>query len=131
MAATYDPSLDSGKVRLLSQDTDLDNVIFNDGEIQAFLDLNVGDVRLAAAQALDVIAANEVYVQKRLKLLDLVTDGVQEAMQLRAQASELRRQVAEGSGDFTGMFDFAEQVLDEFSERERLMKELLREMPAQ
>jgi hypothetical protein len=129
MTATYDPTTPAGQVRLLAQDSSLADPggpIFGDEEIGAFLNLNGGDVRLAAASALDVIAASEIYVQKRIKLLDLVTDGVQEGQQLHVLAEALREQVASGIGNPAGMFDVAEQVNDEFSQRERLRKQFLR-----
>lgn len=122
MAVTYNVTTDLGKVRLLSFDTDTTNPIFQDEEHQAFLDLNSNVIRLAAAQAIDIIAANEAYVQKMIKMLDLMTNGPQTAMALRAAAEELRRQVYEGSGDFSGMFDIAEQVYDSFTLQERLVK---------
>ena len=126
--ATYDVTTDAGKVRLLCQDFDMDNPIFADPEIDAFLSLNGSNIKLAAAQALDVIAANEVYVQKRIKLLDLWTNGPSEATELRQVAKELRRQVAEGEGDADpGLFDIAEMVHDDFTSREYVEKLVQRE----
>lgn len=128
MTATYDPTTLIGQVRLLAQDTTLTTPgpIFSDEEITAFLLLMGSNPLLAAASALDVIAASEIYVQKRIKLLDLVTDGVQEYTGLHALAERYRTMVNEGIGNPAGLFDWAEQVLDEFSERERLLKQLLR-----
>lgn len=129
MTITYDPASPVGQVRLLAQDSsiaDPGGPIFSDEEITAFLNLNGADVRLAAASALDVIAASEIYVQKRIKLLDLVTDGVQEGQQLHILAEALREQVMTGVGNPAGMFDVAEQVNDEFSQRERMRKQFLR-----
>ena len=126
MAITYDVSTDLGKARLLSFDTDTTNPIYQDEEHQAFLDLNAGNIRLAAAQAIDAIAGNEAYVQKMIKMLDLMTNGPQTAMALRAAADELRRQVYEGSGDFSGMFDIAEQVYDNWTLDEHFVKSWMR-----
>lgn len=126
MAVTYDVSTDLGKSRLLTFDTDISNPIYQDEEHQAFLDLNAGNVRLAAAQAIDAIAGNEAYVQKMIKMLDLMTNGPQTAMALRAAADELRRQVYEGSGDFSGMFDIAEQVYDNWTLDEHFVKSWMR-----
>lgn len=106
----------------------MENPIFTDLEIQAFLDMNGGGIKLAAAQALDVIAANEVYVQKRIKILDLWTNGPSEATELRQLAKELRRQVAEGEGDTSsGLFDIAELLYDDFAVREYSRNLALRE----
>jgi hypothetical protein len=127
-APTYDVSTDEGKVRLLCQDFDMENPIFADAEISAFLALNGSNVKLAAAQALDVIAANEVYIQKRIKLLDLWTNGPSEATELRQIAKELRRQVTEGEGELVGdFFDIAEMVFDDFTAREYVENLVLRE----
>lgn len=126
MSVSYDVSTDLGKVRLLSFDTDTTNPIFQDEEHTAFLDLNAGNVRLAAAQAIDTTAANEAFVQKMIKMLDLMTNGPQTAMALRAAAEELRRQVYEGSGDFSGMFDIAEQVYDNWTLDEHFVKSWMR-----
>jgi len=126
MAFTFDVETDAGKVRLLITDTDSDNAIFTDAEINAFLSMtkvnDENDVRLAAAQALDTIATSEALVQKRIKLLDLSTDGPSVAKELRERAKDLRRQVDE---EFD--FDWAEMVVDQFSTREKIIKEALRD----
>ena len=134
---TYDVTTPPGMVRLLIPDTDLTNPIFNDAEIAAFLALNSGPsgfvgylgdtVRLAAAQAMDVIASSELYVLKVIRTLGLQTNADALAQQYRVLSAELRRQVYEGSGDFTGMFDWAEEVVDTFSERERIVAQFLRD----
>jgi len=125
MAFTYDVNADRGKVRLLITDVDKNNPIFQDDEIDAFLAMTQvngeNDIRLAAAQALDTIASSEALVQKRIKLLDLSTDGPAVAKELRERAKELRRQVDE---EFD--FDIAEQALDAFSTRELIWKDALR-----
>ena len=125
---TYDVTTTAGKVRLLCQDFDPAEMIFMDAEIQAFLDLNEGDIRWAAAQALEVIAANETYVQKRIKLLDLTTDGPLEAAQLMKIAKSLRDQFIATDSNVDELFDYAEQVFGPFSARERLRNEILRNL---
>lgn len=119
---TYIPSTDAGKVRMLITDRDEDGATFQDEEIQAFLDMNLSSVRLAAAQALETIAANEVLVQKRIETLSLKTDGPKEAEQLIALAKSLREQENNQAG-----FDIAEMVEDPFSARERWRKQWQRE----
>lgn len=86
-------------VRLLMADTDPAKRIFSSRQIARFLALNNGDVRRAAAQALDVIASSEVMVSKVIKTQDLSTDGAKVADALRKQAAELRRQADDGEGD--------------------------------
>lgn len=112
MAFTYDVSTDRGKVRLLITDVQEANPLFQDAEIDAFLTLNTS-VRLAAAAALEVIAASEVLVLKKIVNLDLETDGPAVARELRELAKQLRAQDAN-----VGAFDIAEQIHDDFTLRE-------------
>lgn len=123
---SYDVTTTIGKVRLLCQDFDLTEMIFSDAEIQAFLDLNEQDLRWAAAQALDVIAANEVYVQKRIKLLDLNTDGPAEATALIKIAAGLRNQAATTVASVNDLFDWAEQSYNTSSAWEIIRNGFLR-----
>lgn len=114
-----------GKVRLLIGDTDRDYAIFDDNQIDAFVSMALdNNVKRAAAQALLVIAANEVYVQKRIRLLDLSTDGPAEAIQLRLLAKQLRQEADDE--EITDDFDWAEMVTDPASYDERLWKQRLR-----
>jgi hypothetical protein len=94
---------DVGTVRLLISDTSPENGgrIFTDTEIQAFLDLEGGAVKLAAAQALDAIASNEAMVSKRIRTLDLQTDGPAVAKALRDHAANLREQIVGGEFEIT------------------------------
>jgi len=125
MTAISDFSTDAAKVRLLIGDIDDTARIFNDAAINAFIGLALdNNVKRAAAQALLTIAVNETLVQKRIRLLDLSTDGPAEAEALRALAKELMAQAdAEEAED--GAFDWAEMVsttgqYDEFMLKERL-----------
>lgn len=126
MSRTYDPATPLGMVRLLACDFALKNALFEDEDYQAMLTLNSQVIRLAAAQALDIIATNEIMVQKQIKTLDLSTNGPAQARELQALAKELRRQEYDGAGDLTGMFDYAEMVYDAFSSRERVVNQWLR-----
>lgn len=116
MAFTYNVSTDRGKVRLLITDVQESNPIFQDAEIDAFLALCTS-VRLAAAAALETIAANEVLVLKKIVNLDLETDGPAVAKELRELAKQLRSQE-----ENTGACDIAEQIGDEFTAREYWLK---------
>jgi hypothetical protein len=125
MAAITDYSTDVAKVRLLISDIDDASQIFNDQAISAFLSMALdGNVKRAAAQALLVMATNEVLVQKRIKLLDLSTDGPAEAEALRKLAMQLRAEADEEEID--GAFDWAEQINTPAQYREFLYKAGLR-----
>jgi len=101
--------------------------MFQDGEIDTFLTLMGSNVLRAAAVALFTIAAQEVLLMKRIKLLELTTDGPAEADALRRLALEYQEKadLAEAA-EAGGAFDYAEMVVDEFTYRERLDKEALR-----
>ena len=92
MTAITDFSTDVAKVRLLIGDINAATPIFNDEAIQAFLSLSAESVKRAAAAALLVMATNEVMVQKRIRLLDLSTDGPAEAEALRKLAEQYRKE---------------------------------------
>jgi hypothetical protein len=125
---TYDVSTPAGQVRLLCTDRDANNQAFQDDEIQAFLNLNGGSVILAAAQALDQLASNEAFIQGKIKLEQLETDGTALAAALRTQADKLQKQYAEGIGDPTDAgYDYAELLLDVFSERQIWINRSLRQ----
>lgn len=100
---------DLRQIRLLIADTDPDNRVFRVDELQDFLDLE-GSVKLAAAQALDVIATSEVLLSKVIRTQDLGVDGAKVSAELRARASGLRRQVAEGLGDDTVGLDIVDFI---------------------
>ena len=129
MPCTYDPLCPTNrdKVRLLCTDTDCANAMFQDGEIDTFLTLMGSNVLRAAAVALFTIAAQEVLLMKRIKLLELTTDGPAEADALRRLALEYQEKadLAEAA-EAGGAFDIAELVVDDFTYRERLDKESLR-----
>jgi hypothetical protein len=125
MAAISDFSSDVAKVRLLIGDIDDTARIFNDSAIAAFIALALDNsVKRAAAQALLTIAVNEVLVQKRIKLLDLSTDGPAEAEALRNLAKDLMAQADMEEVD--GAFDWAEMLNTPAQRDEFLMKERYR-----
>ena len=109
MTFTYDTSTDVGMVRLLLNDVDDDTHVFTDAEIDAFLDLEAGNVKRAAAQAIDTNADDQALASKVLRTQDLTTDGAKLADSLRKRAAELRRQAddedQDGDGFFFGVVD--------------------------
>lgn len=82
------------QVRLLTADTDPDNPLFTDEQLEAFLVLEDANVKRAAADALDATAVSEALVSKVIKTQDLSTDGAKVAAALHAQADGLRVQAA-------------------------------------
>ena len=121
MTFTYDLSTDIGKVRLLVPDRVTAEAIFSDEELTAMLTLE-GDVRSAAACALETIASDQVLVLKVMTLLDVSTSGDRVSAELLKRAAILR---AQADGESSG-FDWAEMVVNDFAAREHLYNEALR-----
>lgn len=122
MSFTYDLTTARGKVRLMIADRRPEpNNLFDDDEIDAFLAMEDNSIRLASAQALETIATNETLVLKRIETLDLKTDGPAVADSLMKLAASWREQEAS-----VGAFDIAEQVFNDFGERERIYKQAQR-----
>lgn len=88
---TLDPTTEIGQVRLLIADVDEDNLLFTDPQVTAFLTLEDG-VKRAAAAALETIATSEVLVSKVIRTQDLSADGSKVSAELRARAKGLREQ---------------------------------------
>lgn len=130
MAFTYDVATLAGQVRLLIGDTEATDPLFQDDEITAFLDIEEHDIRLAAALALDVMAANQVMVLKVVTQNGVSTNGAAVAQALRAQAKALRDQaeLASGGDAEDALFDWAETVgvSDTFARHERIISQALR-----
>lgn len=130
MAFTYDVATEIGQVRMLIPDRDEANAMFNDEEVQAFLDMNAS-VKYAAADALDTIASDQALTLKVISLMDLKTDGPATAKSLMERADKLRtRADAEAEAeeaDAGDLFDYGEMVTNEFTKRERVVKQAQRE----
>lgn len=96
---------DAADVRHLIADLDPDARMFTDEQVETYLRLNGGAVRLAAADVLDAIAVSEVLVSKVIRTQDLSTDGAKVADSLMKRAATLRRQHAEATAaDDEGVF---------------------------
>ncbi len=122
MAFSFDLSSDLGKVRLLIPDRSPDEFLFHDEEILALLDIEDG-IKRSAALALETIASDNAMTLKVIRLLDLSTDGAKtsDAILKRAQLLRGQAEVEDESGEMG--FDIAEMVYDDFSYREKLVKE--------
>jgi len=127
MTFTFDPTTDLGRVRLLCTDSVAANEIFSDADITAFMALEAGNVRRSAALALETIASSEVLVQKRIRLLEISTDGPAESAELLKRAALLRKQADDIEAGGSSAIDFAEMNYDDFSIRERVINEGLDE----
>lgn len=125
---TLDETTDIGAVRMIIQDTNIEEAMFSDAAITRLLSMNADDIRLAAAAALDIMASSQAMILKVIRTLDLSTDGASVARALREHASQLRKdaEMADG-GEEGGLFDYAEMVTNAFTARERIRNQVLRE----
>lgn len=97
------------------------HALFTDDEITTFLNLEDNIIRLAAAQALETTASNESLVQKKIRIMDLSTDGPSVARDLRNHAQRLR-----DSEDASAGFDVANPIYTDAQYRQRIINEALR-----
>jgi hypothetical protein len=100
-----DPATPVGLLRLMINDTETGDPVFVDSELQALLAAEGDVVKLAAAQALDIIADDEALTSKVIRTQDLSTDGAKLADSLRKRAAALREQVADSDGGFFELVD--------------------------
>lgn len=105
---SIDYSTPTGQVRLLIADLDEAELLFRDDQVAAFLSLNGDTVKLAAAAALEAIAASEVLISKKIRTQDLATDGPAVAAALRELAKTLRDQAADVDG--ADIFDIVDTI---------------------
>ena len=95
-------------VRFLVNDPKLDDgaPVFSDAELDGYLELEGGNVKRAAAQAIDTIADNEALASKVIRTENqLGTDGAKVADALRKRAAALREQAdAEDNAGDDGVY---------------------------
>lgn len=95
-----DPATPVGRLRLLTSDSvlrkdpanrDADpSYYYEDEALEAFLGIEAGNLKLAAADVLMSFASNEAMVSKKIRTETLQTDGPAVAAELRLQAQAFR-----------------------------------------
>lgn len=103
-------------------------VLLTDDALQSYLDLEVDSadqIRLAAADALDAMASNQALIQKKIRLLDLQTDGPAVAESLHKHADMLRQQVFNDEYQ-ESTFDWAEGINTQADWKEKVVKDWMR-----
>ena len=111
---------DKDRVRLLISDIGGDSTtdfIFSDNEIENFLSLKGGNVFRAAAIGLRTIAVNEAFVAKRIKFLELETDGPAVAKALRELAKEYDDTADQGVDPDSVVFEVGPMASGDFYRR--------------
>jgi hypothetical protein len=111
---------------MLIPDKDQDNVLFQDEEITAMLNLSGTSVLRAAALGVDTVARDNAMVLKVISLLDLRTDGATLSRALHDQAESLRAIALEEEAREGSLFDTAEMVTNAFTLRNRVWNQMLR-----
>jgi hypothetical protein len=130
MTVSYDLTTDVGKVRLNTFGDDTGNPIFQDEELQAFIDQEV-HIKLACARVLMVVASRQAYILKVITNMGLSTNGAALAAEFRAQAKALRDEVKDeqaaqdAATDETG-FDIAEMVVDQNTLEDVILNDIRR-----
>lgn len=127
MSATYDLATNVGIIRNIIRDADITAAFFTDEEIESFLTLYSDNVFLAAAEALESWASDQLMVLKVVKLLDLQVDGAAVAREMRMRAGVLRKTAADLDEASDAGFDIAEMALGPFSWREQIWNKAARE----
>lgn len=114
--APVDLTTGTGLVRVLLGDTDATNVsggvgeylYFSDAELEAFLGLYDDTPKLAAARALETIAASQALLLKSWSTDDLSVRGDAIAESLRKLAQQLRDEA--GASDSSDFFSLIQTV---------------------
>jgi hypothetical protein len=125
-AFTYDLGTLIGRARLLIPDRIEASYVFSDADLAGFAAIEGDDPRLVAAAALETMAAGDAYLFKKNRVEDLQTDGPAVANALMKRAAALREQSQWADDQSGGAFDWAEQVTDVFTARERLLDQAYR-----
>ena len=106
MAYTYDLATGVGRVRLLIPDNRGDGShIFEDEELQVFLEMEDDNVHRAAAEGLDVVAQSDARLYKSIEVMDVIVNAVDLAKEFRYRATELRKRGKEKEAWTTIGFD--------------------------
>jgi len=113
--APPNPASDVGKIRILLGDTDPQNVTqgvgeyiyFSDVELETFLELYGGNVKLATARCMETIAGSQVLLLKSWSSDDLSVNGDRITDSLRRVAAQLRNEaLEEESSEYFNLIPF-------------------------
>ncbi len=127
MTYTLDRSTSIGQVRVLvpGESVDATNV-FEDEDLQVFLDLNDTIVLLAAAQALERIATDQLLLLKKVKVDVITVDGRAVSDGFLALAARYRGVYETGGAAGDEDIQIAEMVVDAPTFAEQLWNDWLR-----
>lgn len=89
MSFSYDVSTTVGKIRLWIQDSDSNNALFSDEDINAMLSMNDNDIRATAAALLFALASNKSLLAKAVSAGKYSEDNRSAAKELRETAQAI------------------------------------------
>lgn len=118
MTKTYDYSVNVGKVRFFAAETDVDNTVYTDEEIQGLLDGNDNDVYLATSLLWEAKASAAIAKAGKETIGGVSTDYSSIAQYAMKQAEHFREKA--GSEPCA---DYAEIGGTDFQKREILIDE--------
>jgi len=108
MAFTYSVSTDRGKVRLFCYDIDSTEYVFEDDEIDVFLELNNDSIWLAAANACRVLAvraSDDAFAVKVSTALEIDKKQVSRRyLELAKEYEDKASKLEDGVWEFTDSF---------------------------
>lgn len=117
MPATYELSTDVGKIRSLIPDMDITDPAFQDEEIEYYFS-SEGNLRKAAALALEIAATKDVLIFKVMKSGTDSVDAAKGAAVLLERARALRKQEDESVLDTGGVIGVVEMANGIFGYRQ-------------
>lgn len=113
MPISTDPTTPIGKVRLLIADTDPVNFAFEDAEVQAFLDMEDDNLRVAAAGLIVTLTADRAKLAKVVQLGRYQTQQ-QAVSDLLRIAEQLREDAISQGGLQTGDLELSDENYESF-----------------
>lgn len=132
MTWSYSDALTEAKdrIRVLVGDTDEDDRLISDEAIALYLSggaMEQASERLSAAHVAELIAATFARQAVSISAGGTAVNWGDQAKRFRDLAAALRAaDAADAESDLTGLFDWAEQIPDDFARRERFTDERLR-----
>lgn len=133
MAFTLDRTTSIGKLRVRLSDTDAGDAVFQDEDLTEFLD-EAGSIDRAWARAVLSSITNVGLRQRLARVMGIEADPASVMRELRILATTILDRfdaddATTDSGEYDGLIDVAEMIVDPFGYREYVANEALRSSP--
>jgi len=127
MTWTLDRSTPVGKTRVLITGESVEATsVFQDEDLEVFLDISENIVLEAAALGLERIAADQALLFRKIKVGSIEVDGPALAASFLAMAARYRVTAASGPGGADADIQIADWVNDDSTWREAVIKDYMR-----